>query len=279
MYEQLLKLETYELTKRSTVHWERLMEIRHLKDRMVRKCQRLAPSPPGSKKLSQREPFVFQSVIAPSDFRLKEMEKWFREQHKRAQANAAAHRNSTHAGDAATTGQSSRLQLQAPRAPAGLIRSSTNASSAQGRGHHPSHSNDTSMTQDRTQYENRIERTFSLPSSSVVGSNAPAGLMSPAPIPILLVSQRQEYGLESPPDSPIRDTEEPERTPSPSDADPHATEEHGNNGKTLVRRRSSLKRSNSNDQAKTVSWADAQALDKQISRYAASAKHLQSSGT
>lgn len=84
MYEQLLKLEDYELHKGSSFSWKRLLEIRHLKDRMIRKCQRLAKGP------LSRSPGVavglsFQTIVAPSDFRLREMERWFLDQHARTQ--------------------------------------------------------------------------------------------------------------------------------------------------------------------------------------------------
>ncbi|KAG6890373.1 hypothetical protein C0992_001963 [Termitomyces sp. T32_za158] len=79
MYEQLLKLEDYELRKGASLSWERILEIRHLKDRMIRKCQRLAKGPGVAVGLS------FQTIVAPSDFRLREMEKWFFDQHARTQ--------------------------------------------------------------------------------------------------------------------------------------------------------------------------------------------------
>ncbi|KAJ3516248.1 hypothetical protein NLJ89_g1243 [Agrocybe chaxingu] len=70
MYEQLLKLENYELSKKPAVSWERILEIRHLKDRMMRKCQKLAKTTmPMSKKSSRGDTFVFQTFVAPQDFR------------------------------------------------------------------------------------------------------------------------------------------------------------------------------------------------------------------
>lgn len=81
MYEQLLKLETLELAKK-TVSWDRLVEIRHLKDRMVRKARRL--SPPKSSQHGAR----ISSIIAPDDFRLKEMERWFRQEQIRISSSS-----------------------------------------------------------------------------------------------------------------------------------------------------------------------------------------------
>lgn len=77
MYSQLLLAETSELAKHGDASWERILEIRRLKDRMIRKCGRLSrvwgTSKPGSGTL-------FRTVYAPADFRLKEMEKWIRYQ-------------------------------------------------------------------------------------------------------------------------------------------------------------------------------------------------------
>ena len=88
MYEQLLKFEAFELAKKSSLSPERVLQIRHLKDRMVRKCIKLAKSspPPGTS--------TSHTIIAPPDFRLKEMEKWFKEQQKRT--NALLHPQPTH---------------------------------------------------------------------------------------------------------------------------------------------------------------------------------------
>ncbi|KAK0198353.1 hypothetical protein F5146DRAFT_995871 [Armillaria mellea] len=98
MYEQLLKLEVLELEKHATVSWERILEIRHLKvsstllflgDRMIRKCQRLSRVIP-PKRIGRGDPFVFQTLIAPEDFRLKEMETWFHQEQSRHKESAFA---------------------------------------------------------------------------------------------------------------------------------------------------------------------------------------------
>ncbi|KAK0478395.1 hypothetical protein IW261DRAFT_227412 [Armillaria novae-zelandiae] len=91
MYEQLLKLEVLELEKHATVSWERILEIRHLKDRMIRKCQRLSRVIP-PKRIGRGDPFVFQTLITPEDFRLKEMETWFHQEQSRHKGRSAAHR-------------------------------------------------------------------------------------------------------------------------------------------------------------------------------------------
>ncbi|KAI0032745.1 hypothetical protein K488DRAFT_49279 [Vararia minispora EC-137] len=75
LYARLLQLETNELAKGPDANWERILEIRHLKDRMIRKCHRISrfASPPASGSSVQ-----FLVVNSPPDFRLKEMERWLR---------------------------------------------------------------------------------------------------------------------------------------------------------------------------------------------------------
>ncbi|EIW64598.1 uncharacterized protein TRAVEDRAFT_62125 [Trametes versicolor FP-101664 SS1] len=79
IYHQLLKVEASELAKDRAANWERILEIRHLKDRMIRKCTRLGRAAVPKDKPAPR--VMFQTVHAPPDFRLKEMERWFRMQH------------------------------------------------------------------------------------------------------------------------------------------------------------------------------------------------------
>lgn len=77
IYSHLLKAEVAELAKDNAANWERIVEIRHLKDRMIRKCTRLSrEATPKDKVAAQR--VMFQTVHAPPDFRLKEMERWFK---------------------------------------------------------------------------------------------------------------------------------------------------------------------------------------------------------
>lgn len=75
IYALLLKAELVELEKQRDASWQRILDIRRLKDRMIRKCQRLAraysASNPGN-----RLPFL--TLHAPPDFRVKEIEKWIR---------------------------------------------------------------------------------------------------------------------------------------------------------------------------------------------------------
>ena len=84
MYAYLLSQEQVELAKGAEASWERLMHIRHLKDRMISeysrlfarscrpellatgKCRRLARISPGHGKEAQ-----FRTIYAPPDFTLK----------------------------------------------------------------------------------------------------------------------------------------------------------------------------------------------------------------
>jgi hypothetical protein len=78
LYSQLLQYESSELARGRTADWDRVLHIRHLKDRMIRKCQRLSrmTNSPGA------VPAAFRIVHAPPDFRLKEMERWLRDQER-----------------------------------------------------------------------------------------------------------------------------------------------------------------------------------------------------
>ena len=78
IYSFLLKGELQELAKDKGAAWDRIIQIRHLKDRMIRKCQRLAKDSSNIDKNTGR--VMLFTVHAPPDFRLKEMERWFRDQ-------------------------------------------------------------------------------------------------------------------------------------------------------------------------------------------------------
>ncbi|KAF6766072.1 hypothetical protein DFP72DRAFT_865491 [Ephemerocybe angulata] len=277
MYDYLLKLETYELTKKSSINWERLMQMRHLKDRMIRKCQRLGHVSTGSKKVSQGGAFVFQSLVAPSDFRLKEMEKWFREQERRVAAKAAAN-----GGDKAKAGAKTQPPASTSRAlvptskPTRISHSSTNLPA-------PDKQQRDSTVHHRKSL--RTQRSMSLPVA--VQETTPSRPFSPAPLPMLLVAQRAEYGLEpSPVDMLAGERIEYSELGVPNESesgantpDSNAVEGTAVGAGHLRRRRSCIKRSSMSDLVKRVSWSDAQDLDQQVSRYAAAAKHAQSSGT
>ncbi|TFY79657.1 hypothetical protein EWM64_g4362 [Hericium alpestre] len=75
LYAQLLLAEEFELAKGSRgASWPRVLEIRHLKDRMIRKCQRLSRSTAPVPGVTAS----FRILHAPPDFRLKEMERWMK---------------------------------------------------------------------------------------------------------------------------------------------------------------------------------------------------------
>jgi len=263
MYEQLLKLENYELSKKPTISWERIMEIRHLKDRMIRKCQKLAKTAmPMAKKSSRGDTFVFQTFVAPADFRCKEMEKWFREQQKRA---ASVPRRTVTSG-----GQELTLVAGPSRHPSTsskhtMQRSVTNpeASSSKQRPailYKPSPA---------IQPHRLMQSTAPLP--------VPAGLnevMSPPPLPVLLLSVREELGFDEQPPNMATLTLSLEQTADAANQPlPEATPRP-----TLSRRPSCIKRNSTGD-LKTVSWADGpQDLDNQLLKYASAARDAQTSG-
>jgi hypothetical protein len=92
LYARLLELETAELDKGAQAHWTRIMELRHLKDRMIRKCQRLAlPN-----QHAQVADATFRTVTAPVDFRLKEMERYLKGHDPKAPPRASKHGSSGH---------------------------------------------------------------------------------------------------------------------------------------------------------------------------------------
>ncbi|KAF8898787.1 hypothetical protein BD779DRAFT_1666569 [Infundibulicybe gibba] len=242
MYEQLLKLEAYELAKRSTVSWSRIVEIRHLKDRMIRKCRKLS-SNSSATKLGQRETFAFQTIIAPPDFRVKEMERWFQQQQKRANM-----------GIRSTSGSRQLAITAGPQSPVG------------------NHELYSASILDTPQSEN-ILRIAPRPSSPIISPTPP----SPPPLPHLLrVSGFTGDGIDfsfnqSSPEGSVPNT-------PPSDADsPPPAEGKTASEVTLRRRRSCIKRSSS-DMVKTVSWADDRGLGDRLRDYTVAAQEVQSSG-
>ena len=203
------------------------MEIRHLKDRMVRKCKKLAKTTLPISKKSSRDGFSFQTFIAPADFRVKEMEKWFRDQQQRA--------------------------LSLPRRPTAL---SVNPSSAL----EPSSS------------KLPIRRSLTNPEQSTKQKlpvlEATNGIFSPPPLPVLLLSHREQYGLDDP-------VQQVASHPDAQDQQSNAAE--SSSRPSLQRRPSCIKR-NSLTEFKTVSWADNQEWDAQVDNYAAAAREAQASG-
>jgi hypothetical protein len=104
LYSQLLQYESSELGRGRGADWDRILYIRHLKDRMIRKCQRLSKMThtPGT------APTAFRIVHAPPDFRLKEMERWLRDQEPRGKSTKEVRRQPS----AETTNTQSQSSLR-----------------------------------------------------------------------------------------------------------------------------------------------------------------------
>lgn len=81
LYGQLLKAELTALADPRFIDWTRLIEIRHLKDRMMRKCTRLSKAWAAPRQSKDRHAFL--AIPAPDNFRLKELEKWIKSEEQR----------------------------------------------------------------------------------------------------------------------------------------------------------------------------------------------------
>ena len=99
-------------------------------------------------------------------------------------------------------------------------------------------------------------------------NEATLGILSPPPLPVLLLSHREEYGLNDP-------VQEVASHPDSQDQQPNATE---SSSRPSLRRRPSCIKRNSLTELKTVSWADNQEWDAQVDNYAAAAREAQASG-
>lgn len=88
LYAQLLQYETAELAKGKKASWDLILHIRHLKDRMIRKCQRISRL--ATPAVASGASAAFRIVHAPPDFRLKEMERWLRDQEPRGRTRDAS---------------------------------------------------------------------------------------------------------------------------------------------------------------------------------------------
>src|SRR5258705_8325232 len=221
MYEQLLKLEHYEVSKKPSVSWDRLMEIRHLKDRMIRKCQKLAKTTvPVSKKPSRGDTFSFQTFVAPSDFRCKDMEKWFLKQQKRT---PPVPRRTITAPGYGIIQEFTMSESRSPAVNQPLQRSITNPESS-------------SKPRQSVSYHPLI---LPMPISSPIP--VPAGLnqvMSPPPLPVLLLSEREALGFDDPEPTLSMDFNQSGVLPVPPPRAEHESTPH----QTLSRRASCIKR-------------------------------------
>ncbi|KAG6885571.1 hypothetical protein C0993_012573 [Termitomyces sp. T159_Od127] len=278
MYEQLLKLEDYELRKGSSLSWERILEIRHLKDRMIRKCQRLAKSPL-TRSSGVAVGLSFQTIVAPSDFRLREMERWFLDQHARAQQKQHEKGSSTPCKCSkcleSLANQKGSLQVN-------KLKSNTTANKT-----NPPPQPKLELDKrprypfQPTAVPSLIEKSAPLPHqnkpTTTVIPSSPRRVTSPPPLPHLLRIRDLDTGFDQS-DDPQRIVSVPTKTISKveSDSEPETfkpTELDSVSEHRVRRRPSCLKRSSA---SKRVSWADN--LDVEVSRYASAVREVQASG-
>ncbi|KAG6849511.1 hypothetical protein H0H93_007865 [Arthromyces matolae] len=280
MYEQLLKLEDFELRKGSSLSWERLLEIRHLKDRMIRKCQKLGkPSllQPGGKQVG----LSFQTIVAPSDFRLKEMERWFLDQHARTQQKWHEKESSNCKCSkcliSSSVQQPSSSQPTTSKSNAVINISQGASNKLYQRPRYPSQS---------ASPPRRRENSASIPSRvrsvDTLAAEHPSSQDSPAPLPHLLRIRDLETGFDRSNDpqkvvSLPKTTEvQPQYTIEPESGHIQPPEQLPADPDRQVRRRPScIKRSST---SKRVSWADNQDLDTQVAKYTSVARETQASG-
>lgn len=318
MYQQLLKLEAYELGK-NPINWTRILEIRHLKERMIRKSSKYAKASMTLSKASS----PFQSFILPEDFRVKEMERWFREQQKRANASAVRRSTSATQPSLATPSNHNYGSLHCPQCIAnasgpppvklsasGVVPPKTEPLAVHATAKINASTSSKSGLYSRAQALMNIsraikpERVASLPvSTKRTQANPPLSrssvVVSPPPLPIILRSQRSEFGLDddigqaesalgdpelpesslddTPPPAPLKDFS-PDEIPRSAQSSPSGDDTSPNpNG--AARRRSCIKRGSVSELgAKTVSWADDQELNNQMSQYTSVVRDAQASG-
>ncbi|KAF5385205.1 hypothetical protein D9615_001494 [Tricholomella constricta] len=294
MYEQLLKFEDFELRKKSGPTWDRVLEIRHLKDRMIRKCQKLAKASAATRPPGDSLALSFQTIIAPADFRIKEMEKWFLEQHKRTLANLKQKRHPAGPPNPCKCIKCvGSAVLQKSITPSASSKP-TPTSSQQVRPPNPEF--DRLYQQPRYPSQStsapRVERSATLPSrykSDAAVAPAPTRTVtSPSPLPHLLRIRNLETGYDLSADPqpivslPTGTPAEPDASTTSSEPPPepsNPTEKQPTVLKGELRRRPScIKRSSTGDFSKRVSWADNQDLEVQVSKYASVAREAQASG-
>ncbi|KAF8632547.1 hypothetical protein AX15_001762 [Amanita polypyramis BW_CC] len=292
MYEQLLKFEALELSRKQSISWDRIMQIRHLKDRMIRKCQRLSKSS-YHKKLSKGEALTFQTVMAPADFRVKEMEKWFREQHRRT--TSLVRRQTEPVRTTSLNGHPNMPVALPPTQDFGRLPPSER--------YHSLPSSSRKLIPISPIWSEPRPKVVLPPAAQSVGvqqseppqrhaslqvtkaasvrSNSSPDVFSPPALPILLRSQRSALELEFDRltnNAGVRTGTRPDSSePSlPSISHRDATVASMEVG--ISHRRSCIKRSSIGDIHKTVSWADGSEWENQLSKYANAAKEAQSSG-
>ncbi|KAF9270120.1 hypothetical protein L218DRAFT_1071608 [Marasmius fiardii PR-910] len=269
MYEQLLKLEKLELARKN-VSWERILEIRHLKDRMVRKCQKLSGvNPP--RKHSHNEPFAFQTIVAPADFRLKEMEKWFRQQQIRLATSTSTRSPRTHAHAHTRSSCCARCAVS-PRL--GPTRTFVRRETPEHIKIHPPASPASAKAKDVSKGKAKAVETPVLPDPVLPESPQSVTKELPAKAESIASISSIQLPPMSPPPLPIlfrRGGVPASELPPPDDEKPAV----GSSGVTpppLRHRRSCIKRSNTGDSVKTVSWADDRELTERIAKFTSAAQ-------
>ena len=280
MYEQLLKFEVFELKKKSALSWERILEIRHLKDRMIRKCQKLANNPSSRK---PGDPFTFQTIIAPSDFRVKAMEKWFQQQQKRT--NALLRQPSARSTEFENLHPGSRNteRVHASGDLPGLSSSKQQSrqlsGSTQGRRLHV-HPETQPLPQQSRQPPS-VDKSVSLPTRSAVPLVKPPSSPPPLPHLLRLRDSKTGYDLSIDPQKFIShpsNLDSKNSLPDSKSAPTPPNQEIDMPRPEIRRRRSCIKRSSMGDLVKTVSWADDGDLAAQVSEYSSVARDVYASG-
>jgi hypothetical protein len=227
---------------------------------------------PVARTSSRADTFVFQTFVAPQDFRLKEMEKWFREQQKRGTSvprrpTAPPPSYNTHslavAGPSHASSSKQRIQ-----------RSVTNP--------------ETSTWDKEVLFYKPLpaiqsspllepEKIPFAPVPATMPTHVTSDIMSPPPLPVLLLSQRNSYGIGEPTNQPQHPSPKPAaETPVPVPGPPAGPS--SSEAENPLRPALSRRPSRTNRELKTVSWADNNDLDSQFLQYAAAAREAQASG-
>lgn len=201
---------------------------------MVRKCQRMSRITP-PKRLGRGESFVFQSLVAPDDFRLKEMEAWLQQEARNPKPPPAPSTSS--APPAAIKARPAiqrplpaqqRQPQTAPR-PNPAIRSTCCARCAQSkssgtalpRNHHATHDESAPQTRERAQHA--PPEAVHHPRPRRVRSPSPTFTPSPSPSP-----PPEEHSPSPEPAPPSTPESSPviheDILPNPSDTPPDASD-------------------------------------------------------
>ena len=256
---------------------ERILEIRHLKDRMIRKCHKLAKT---SSSRKPSDPFTFRTIIAPLDFRVNAMERWFQQQQRRTDAfmrqtstrpiglgDSYLSNRSTEHIHSSTTRQRISSNQHSRQLPA-LIKDGKELSI------HP----ETLALPQSSRFPLLAEKSTSLPTRSTFPAALPS---SPPPLPHLLRLRNPEtdYDLSVDPQRFITsypsDSVTKDSLPDNESAPVFPKQEIRPD---IRRRRSCIKRSSMGDLVKTVSWADDGNLTEEMSKLSSVVSDVRASG-